>query len=80
MSSRPHTVHFTLPYDQISSLEKVDRIVAKNIPEKMTRDSGKDLKLVDKAGHERVLNNVNQRDEAFSQIVGFSKTTWQVVW
>ncbi|KAF1851376.1 uncharacterized protein K460DRAFT_303543 [Cucurbitaria berberidis CBS 394.84] len=80
VSGHPHTVQFTLPYDQINNIEKVDRIVAKNMPEKMRRDSGKDLKLVDKAGMEWVLKDVDQRDEAFSQIVGFSKSTWQVVW
>ncbi|CAO2658052.1 Nn.00g073120.m01.CDS01 [Neocucurbitaria sp. VM-36] len=80
VSKHSHNLHFTLPYDQISQLEKLDRIVAKNVPKKMTRDSGKDLKLVNKAGQEWVLKDIEQRNEAFSQIVGFSNTTWQVVW
>jgi hypothetical protein len=80
VSSHPKKVHFTLPYDRIYNMEKVDRQVAKNIPEKLVRDSGKDLKLTDWEGREWVLRDVDQRDEAFSQILGFSRTTWQVVW
>lgn len=75
-----HAVRFTTPYDHIQSLEKVDRVVKKNVPDKLSRDSGKDLKLVDVLGRETLLTNVGQRDEAWSQIVGFSKSTWQVVW
>lgn len=80
VSKAPHTVHFTLMYDQIQSLEKVDRIISKNIPKNLATDSGKDLKMIDKVGQEWMLKDVAQRDEAFSQIVGFSQTTWQVVW
>ena len=76
----PPIVHFTLPYDQINNLEKIDRNIAKNIPPKLIRDSGKDLKLVDKTGQMWVLKDVEHRDEAFAQIVGFSNTTWQVLW
>tara|TARA_R110002003_G_scaffold54_9_gene4747 strand:+ start:13070 stop:13975 length:906 start_codon:yes stop_codon:yes gene_type:complete len=80
VSNVGHTVHFHLPYDQISKIEKQDRIVKKNVPSKLTTDSGKDLKLVTKEGKEYVMKNLEQRDEAFSQIVGFSHTTWQIVW
>lgn len=80
VTKHPHAVNFTLPYDQINKIEKQDRIVAKSLSGKMTGDSGKDLRLVSKAGQEWVLKNVELRNEAFSQIVGFSKTTWQVVW
>ncbi|KAF1944695.1 hypothetical protein EJ02DRAFT_452296 [Clathrospora elynae] len=80
VSKHPHVVHFTLPYDKIHNLEKQNRQIAKNVPEKLVRDSGKDLRLVDAQGREWVLKDVDQRDEAFSQIVGFSRTTWQVVW
>ncbi len=72
-------MHWTLPYSEINNLEKQDRIVAKNIP-KVKTDSGKDLRLVSKSGEEWTLENVDIRDQAFSQIIGFSKTTWQVVW
>ncbi|KAF2811730.1 uncharacterized protein BDZ99DRAFT_508043 [Mytilinidion resinicola] len=79
VSNVAHKVHWHLTYDQISNLEKLDRVVAKNVP-KLKNDSGKDLRLISKAGEEWVLINVDRRDEAFSQIVGFSATTWQVVW
>jgi hypothetical protein len=80
VSSHPKVVHFELPYDQIHKLEKVDRQVAKNIPGKLVRDSGKDLKFVVGLGREWVLRDVEQRDQAFSQVIGFSRTTWQIVW
>jgi hypothetical protein len=80
VSKHPHSVHFTLDYDQIQSIDKQNRVVKQNVPDKLSRDSGKDLKLVDKLGRETLLKNVDRRDEAFSQIVGFSKTTWQIVW
>jgi len=35
---------------------------------------------VDKGGEEYVLKDLERRDEAFSLVVGFSRTTWQVVW
>ena len=80
VSNIGHTVHFVLPYDQIERLEKQDRVVAKKLPAKLATDSGKDMKLSNKTSEERLLEDVDQRDEAFSQIIGFSQTTWQVVW
>jgi hypothetical protein len=68
-----------LPYSEITNLEKVNRLVQKAIPTPK-RDSGKDLRIVDKQGKEVMLVNVDSRDQAFSQIVGFSDTVWQVVW
>jgi hypothetical protein len=80
VSKRPHQVHFSLPYDQIHNLEKHNRNVARGVPQKFVRECWKDLKFVDWQRNEWVLTDVDQRDEAFSQIVGFSRTTWQVVW
>jgi hypothetical protein len=80
VSNVGHDTHFNVAYDQIQRLEKRDRVVAKKMPKQLTRDSGKDLKIVTKAGREWVLSDMQQRDEAFSQIVGFSRTVWQVVW
>jgi hypothetical protein len=80
ISNMGHRVHWVVPYDQIKNLEKQDRIVTKNVPSKLQRDSGKDLKFVTKDGRELVLSQVDQRDEAFSQVVGFAPTNWQVVW
>lgn len=73
---------WVLPYNEIQNFEKQDRIISKNIPDKLQLkdDSGKDLRFVSKAGEERILKNVDKRDEVFSQVVGFSDTTWQVVW
>ncbi|KAH7051322.1 hypothetical protein B0J12DRAFT_662803 [Macrophomina phaseolina] len=78
-SNDDRTVQWILPYDQIERIEKQDRIAAKNIP-KLRTDSGKDLLLTTKSGEEWLLENMDKRDEAFSQIVGFSRTNWQVVW
>jgi hypothetical protein len=80
VSNVGHTTHFHIPYDQISQIEKQDRIVTKKVPDKLKMDSGKDLKLVTKPGLAYLLTNMEQRDEAFSQIVGFSQTEWQVIW
>ncbi|CBX97692.1 predicted protein [Plenodomus lingam JN3] len=80
VSRHPHSVHFTIPYDHIQVLEKVDRVVKKKVPDKLSSDSGKDLKIVDILGRETVLRNLDQRDEAWSQIVGFSRVNWQVMW
>jgi hypothetical protein len=74
----PHEVRFSLPYDQIHHLEKQDRHVEKLV--KFLKECGTDLRLVDGDGHEWVLHEMEKRDEAFSQIVGFSRTTWQVTW
>lgn len=74
-----HRVIWTLDYDQIANLEKVDRVASKTISK---TDSGKDLRIVSKHAeeHEWMLVNVDGRDQAFSQIVGFSNTLWQIVW
>ena len=70
---------WSLAYDLINNLEKIDRIASKTIP-KPKSDSGKDLRIVSKTGVEWVVVNIDGRDQAFSQIVGFSNTTWQIVW
>jgi hypothetical protein len=80
VSNVGHDEHFNARYDDINKIEKEDRIVAKKIPNKLQRDSGKDLKLVMKDGREWVLSDMVQRDEAFSQVVGFSRTVWQIIW
>ncbi|KAJ4290986.1 hypothetical protein N0V90_010182 [Kalmusia sp. IMI 367209] len=80
VSNTGNTVHWALSYDDINSLEKQDRIVSKNVPSKLQSESGKDLRLTTNTGEERVLQNVEKRDEVFSQIIGFSETNWQVVW
>jgi hypothetical protein len=74
-----HKVMWMLNYDQITKLEKIDRIQSKAIPGK---GSGKDLRIASKLAEEQgwVLSDMSNRDEAFSQIVGFSKTSWQIVW
>jgi hypothetical protein len=81
VSKAGHNEHFGLLYSQLNNLEKVDRIVSKNLPKpEPIRDSGKDLKFVDVQGNEYIVSNLDGRDEAFSQIVGFSDIDWQVVW
>jgi hypothetical protein len=80
VSSMGHKEHFHIRYDHINRIEKEDRLVSKKIPNKLQKDSGKDLKLVLKNGAEILLSDMVQRDEAFSQIVGFSQSTWQIVW
>ncbi|KAF2703530.1 hypothetical protein K504DRAFT_463583 [Pleomassaria siparia CBS 279.74] len=74
-----HRVHWTVLYEQINNLEKVDRFISKDIPTLKTY-SKQDLKLVSKTGDEWVLQDVEQRNQAFSQILGFSDAAWQVVW
>lgn len=44
------------------------------------KDSGEDLRLVAPNDVEYVLMNIEKRDECFSQIIGFSDVTWQIVW
>ena len=80
VSKHPDSVHFTIPYDHIKSIEKEDGLFKKNVPDKLTRGSGKHLKIVDILERETLLENMEQRNEAFSQIVGFSKSTWQISW
>ncbi|KAI4923714.1 uncharacterized protein J4E92_007688 [Alternaria infectoria] len=74
----PHEVRFSLPYVQINQLEKQDRYVEKMI--KVLKECDRDLRFLDRDGREWILHEVEKRDEAFSQIVGFSRTTWQVLW
>jgi hypothetical protein len=80
VSNVGHDTHFHVLYDEIQQLEKQDRLVTKKVPSQLKTDSGKDLKVVTKLGKEFLLSDMQQRDEAFSQIVGFSQTTWQVAW
>lgn len=43
----------------------------------------KDLRIASSLaddGGETVLKDMEDRDQAFSQIVGFSEITWQIVW
>jgi hypothetical protein len=47
---------------------------------KFLKEFDKDLRFLDSNGREWILHEVEKRDEAFSQIVGFSRTTWQVLW
>lgn len=82
VSNVGHKTHFSLAYAQITRIEKQERIVAKKVPGKLQSDSGLDLKLVveGEGGGAYVLGDMRQRDEAFSQIVGFSARVWQIVW
>jgi hypothetical protein len=80
VSNVGHKMHFHLDYALINKIEKKDRIVAKNVAKKLATDSGKDLRFVTKTGTEYLLGDMEQRDEAFSQIVGFSQATWQIIW
>jgi len=74
----PHVVLFSLSYGQICHLEKQDRHVEKVA--KILKEYEKDLRIVDCEGREWIVQGMEKRDEMFSQIVGFSRTTWQVVW
>lgn len=80
VSNIGHTVHFHLFYEELIKVEKEDRVVAKKMPASLTSDSGKDLKLITKIGEKHLLTKMDQRDEAFSQILGFSGVSWQIVW
>ena len=73
------TLQWQMPYEEIYNLEKQNRIMSSSVPWSKD-DSGKDLRFVDKQGKEVTLEHVERRDQAFSQIVGFSDTVWQVVW
>lgn len=59
VSNVGRTVHFILPYNQITSLEKGDRTVTKTIPQKLKTDSGRDLTLFDKVGKEWLLKSLD---------------------
>lgn len=80
LANHGHSVLWNLRYDELERIEKVDRIVARNIPSKLQEDPGEDLKFVDRSGRVSLLRKVDRRNEAFSQIVGFSDMAWQVVW
>lgn len=75
-----HEVLWSVRYGELEALEKQDRVVTKKMPGKLQKDSGMDLKVRGKGGWEEELRNVQGRDEAFSQVVGFSESVWQVVW
>ncbi|KAL5120432.1 hypothetical protein ACEQ8H_001722 [Pleosporales sp. CAS-2024a] len=64
----------------VINASSLNRIMTTNLPDKLQRDSGQDLKLVMKSGQEHLFKDVKARDEAFRQIVGLSRTTWQVLW
>lgn len=80
VSNMGHNVLWSLRYEEFERFEKQDRIVQKSIPSKLQRDSGQDLKFCSRSGREFVLKRVDKRDEAFSQVIGFSNIPWQVVW
>ena len=42
--------------------------------------SGQDLKFSGVDGAEYTVENVSGRDEAFSQIIGYTDLTWLVEW
>lgn len=74
-----HRVVFVLNYDLIYTIAKKERNISKMKP---GSDTGKDLRISSKldGDGEWLLTNMENRDQAFSQIVGFSKTKWQVAW
>ena len=80
VSNLGHNVLWSLRYDELERFEKEDRVVQKNIPRRLQKDSGQDLKIVGRDSREYLLKQVVKRDEAFSQVIGFSNITWQVVW
>jgi len=72
-------VIFVLNYDLIFTIEKKERNISKLAP---VKDTGRDLRILSKLDGDKewLLTNMEDRDQAFSQIVGFSKTRWQVAW
>lgn len=80
ISNLGHNILWSLRYEELERIEKVDRVVTKNIPGKLQSDPGQDLRFVSRAGTEYLLGQIHKRDQAFSQIIGFSNITWQVVW
>jgi len=66
---------FDLKHSQINNVEKKNRYIPQIKP-----DSGKDLKIISRAKQEWLLENMDGRNMAFSQIVGLSDWTWQVLW
>lgn len=77
-----HAALFHIPHARLDKVEKMDRIVASYIPTKLKSSSGKDLKIVigGEGGREYVVQDMEGRDEAFGQVVGFSEQAWQVTW
>ncbi|OAL47228.1 hypothetical protein IQ07DRAFT_573080 [Pyrenochaeta sp. DS3sAY3a] len=72
---------FSIPYAHLITLEKVNHVLSSHMPRKLARDMRRDLRLGDAGGRQWVLEDVQGRDEVFSQIVGFSAgREWQVVW
>lgn len=67
---------FEVKFKQMKRLEKVTRHVKKAIRE----ESGSDLLFVDDADQEFMVTGVEERDQVFSQVVGYSGIKWQVVW
>lgn len=80
VSNLGHNILWSLRFEELQRLEKEDRIAQKNISSKLQKDSGQDIKLGSRDGREYLVKQVDKRDEAFSQIVGFSNIKWQVVW
>ncbi|KAH6643005.1 hypothetical protein C7974DRAFT_114432 [Boeremia exigua] len=80
VSNLGHSISWSIRYDELQRFEKEERVVEKEIPSKLQWDSGQDLKFVSKDGREYLLKQVDKRNEAFSQVVGFSNIIWQVVW
>lgn len=80
VSNMGHHVLWSLRYDELQKFEKEDRIVQKHVPDKVQWDSGQDLWVGSRGGREFLLKRVHNRDEAFSQVIGFSGISWQVVW
>lgn len=75
-----HSVLWHIQFEQLEKIEKEDRVVTKNLPGKLQRDSGKDLRVTSMSGETHLLKKVDKRDEAFSQMTGFSNIVWQVLW
>lgn len=71
----PSLLAFNLRYDQINKVEKENEYGPS-----MKNVTGKHLRLVTRAGEEWLLENVDERDMSFSQIIGLSDCTWQVLW
>ncbi len=52
----------------------------RHVQKTIGKDSGDDMRLVGPDGVEYVVSSMEKRDECFSQIVGYSDVTWQIVW
>lgn len=74
-----HQVVFVLNYDLISKVEKIERNKSKLSP---GSDTGRDLRVCSRLNGdgEWILMGMEDRNQAFSQIIGFSETRWQVAW